>query len=238
MATRGDPPAGATKISPLLGAPAAVKRRALIAPLAEKSAQTATRSPAVSWATAGSSCNPWLPTFTWKSGPAAGGASARAGRAPRPRISGAQANKNLFMGSLRSMSGRRSREGVDVRAAPLVMKIIVIGTAVARDRVGHRDRIFDVGERPVVDPEVAVDRAAVEHLDQQLGIGRPEEPEGAAVAGERRGVAGLELARRGVPVLDRDVEPSAVQTELVRAGAARRGEALGEDPGAVTVLGH
>src|SRR3954469_6316845 len=193
-------------------------------------------SPAVSWATSGLLCHPSVTTLTWKSGPAAGGASARAGRAPRPRISGAQVKRNLFMQSLRSMRCRRRREGGDVRPAPLMMEIIVIGPAVARDRVGHRDRIFDVGERPVEDPEVAVDGAAVEHLDHQLGVARREEPEGAAVAGERRGVAGLELARRGVPVLDRDQEPSAVQAELVRAGAARCGEALGEDPGAVAVL--
>jgi hypothetical protein len=116
----------------------------------------------------------------------------------------------------------RRRERLDVgearqRAAGVVVEVLLAGR-----RVGHRQVEFDVGQRAVEQPVMAVDARAVEHLDDQLGIGRVEEPEGAGIGGQRHRVAGGKLLR--ARVAEAHVEPEAVAFE---AQAGRRGGTTG-----------
>src|SRR5579864_3918966 len=78
--------------------------------------------------------------------------------------------------------------------------------------VGHGGDHLGVGEAAGEDPEVPVDGAAVQDLEQHLEVGAGEEPEGAGVAGQGDGVAGSAGAA-GQHVLGADGEAGALEAE-------------------------
>src|SRR5688500_9090426 len=75
-----------------------------------------------------------------------------------------------------------SSEGLHVALAAQGARRVVVLPLRARGGVPHRHPVLDVRERAEEDPEAAVDRAAVEHLDRELEVAGIEEPEGPRVA--------------------------------------------------------
>ena len=77
---------------------------------------------------------------------------------------------------------------------------------------------FDVGHGGDEDPEVAVDRCAVEDFDHQLDIRLVEKPITARVGGDLCGLPGTDSPVGSLPV-DLDLEASALQAEGGGSGA-------------------
>src|SRR4029077_10785090 len=71
-----------------------------------------------------------------------------------------------------------------VRHAGELTGRVGVGPDLAGEGVPDGDGVGDVRERAEEDPELAVERAAVEDLEDQLDVGLAEEPEGAGVRGE------------------------------------------------------
>src|SRR5260370_11044215 len=89
--------------------------------------------------------------------------------------------------------------------------------------VGHGGHHLRIGEAGGEHPEVPVDGAAVQDLEQHLEVGAGEEPEGAGVGGQGEGVAGAAGAV-GQDVLGADGEAAGLEAE---PGVARRARGLG-----------
>src|SRR6202035_5612131 len=103
-----------------------------------------------------------------------------------------------------SAAGRRRRgaegpEAAGVGAPRQHPRGVEIAAASTRLRVAHCQRVLDVRERPVEDPERLVQAAAVDRLDDQFDVGRLEEPESAGVGGERDRLAGALVAGEVAP---------------------------------------
>src|SRR5436305_1134284 len=95
--------------------------------------------------------------------------------------------------------------------------VVVVDLDRAGLRVGHLGVDLDVGQAAGEDPEVLVQRAGVQHLQDHLDVGVVEEPEIAGVAGQRHRLAGAGLPGRSAPG-DVDREATAAETET---GGAR-----------------
>jgi len=129
-------------------------------------------------------------------------------------------------------------EGVEVGGSAELSAVFVVEAHAAGCGVGGAQPELDVGEDAVEEPEVAVDGAAVQHLDQQLGIGVIEEPQlagGLRVGSCSRGAG--EAVAVLVPPARFDAEPSAVEAEPVRACGAGCAWDV-EAPGAITPAGE
>src|SRR5258708_7441662 len=103
----------------------------------------------------------------------------------------------------------RQRAGVlDGLEGPLLG--VGVGPHLAGLGVGDGDRRFDVGETSGEDPEVLVEGATVEDLDDGLDVGGGEEPEVAGVVGQLHGL-GLALGAAGRLEGCSDLEAAALQ---------------------------
>ncbi len=80
---------------------------------------------------------------------------------------------------------------------------------------------LDVGERAPEDPGPAIDRTPVEHLDQQLHVGRREEPEQGRVGGLRHATPDAGVAAARVAPGDPHPVAAAQQHLRRRAGESR-----------------
>src|SRR6202035_182960 len=98
----------------------------------------------------------------------AGLAPAREGASPSPT-------------QTKQFPSRSERAGVADAAD--VAGVVVVGAVDAGRQVLDVDRVLDVREGAVEDPELAVERPAVQELDHQLDVGGIEEPEGAGLVG-------------------------------------------------------
>ena len=95
--------------------------------------------------------------------------------------------------------------------------------------VGHGGRDLDVREAGREGPVALVRRAAVEDLDDELDVGRVEEPEVAGVRGETDAVPVARGAVAGLPVRGH-AEAAVIQAQSrsARDALGRRGRARGE----------
>src|SRR3954447_3877393 len=96
---------------------------------------------------------------------------------------------------------------------------IHVGLYRPRHRVRHVDGGLDVGEAAGVDPELLIEAAGVEDLDDHLHVRGAEEPEVAGVRGQRYRLANAGVAVRGLPV-DVHLETAAGETEARGTGNA------------------
>src|SRR5207247_7787004 len=85
--------------------------------------------------------------------------------------------------------------------------------------VGHSQRVLDVGERAKEDPEVTIQPAAVQDLDDQLDVAACEEPEVARICRQWNCLTEPALAIEIFPAYV-DLESLVVEAQRGRAGNA------------------
>src|SRR6266540_2179586 len=108
-------------------------------------------------------------------------------RPTAPRAKQARGRRGILTVSEETGQSERSRVGDTGQLS----RRVEVGSLCTRFGVGHGDRVLDVRESPVEDPEVTVECPTVDDLDHELDVVVAEKPK---VSGIRRGRDGLAAA--------------------------------------------